>query len=388
MYSKTGRPMLYNTLIEKGIIFDQVWKIYNESIPMTEKQHDLKKDSGNYVKDKKRENIEFNINYDKTIKNSDGVQKETYISKKETEQQARIRYEYFKDNARKDLKAVLEKLNSPLIFYDNLKKTPQIPVIVAAVFAAIADLKKYGSLSPSKMAELSGDEDDETIQMFLLQTKSKKYERYDYFIMRVVENLKYFFNIAPQLDETNLGVIRKFDYEIIEVKSHYLIQRKKGEKTEKETIEDKQGINLNAIAAEIENFRNEYINAVNEKQDENRKMRKVFDLVQKMLMNYSREKYWERINVIEEAVQFLDCHNDDKVSLVVLLDFADEPFRSVHEILGKKSSDDFYKKRLEMKKEESVYLNAVSVIIKELETVDRMVHKESKNIINAIRKNI
>lgn len=382
--------ILYNTLIEKEIIFEQVWQIYNmNKIPITEVEYKKLKAkgeyNGDYYKDKTWVYKEFNLDYNEEIK---GVQKEKYETTMKTEENAYLSLLGFKDTARKDLLKILKKLKSPLVYYTELKKTEPIPVIVAATFAAIADLKKYGSLSANKMLVLSADNADATIEKFLLHSKINKYEESDYFIMRVVENLKYYFNLTPKPNERNFDESLRFDYKIIFDRNHYLIQKRKDEDVE--FLQDRQEIDLNvsAIENEIENFKNDYLSIVNKKRNDNRKICEVLEMADSALKIYSDEIYQKSMDKIKGIVKPLDFHNDEKIRLVVLLDFTEEPFKNTHEILGKKSSNAFYNKRLDLKKDESAYSNAICEIIKELEAINRVQNKKAKDLINESRKNI
>lgn len=385
MHYKNVDQILYNTLIDKGIIFEQVWQIYNKNkIPLTETEYEKLMDEGkyegNYYFGKVWEDLGFN---DEFGDSKEDAQQVKYKKKLETEEEARVRYEKFKDKARKDVRKVLEILKSPLIYYE---KSKQIPVIVAATFAAIADLKKYGSLSPTQMIAVSPDNADETIEKFLLHSKIIKGEEYNYFIFRVIENLKYFFNLTTEENERNMEEIPKFNYKIIFDKGHYLIEKRKVEG--KEINKEQQEINFDAkiMKNEIEDFKRIYLDIVNVKRDEDRKVRELLIMADRMLRIYSEDVYRNSMDKLNGIVRHLDIRTDDKIEIVFLLDFTEEPFKNIHEVLGKSSSDKFYKQRLELKKDESAYSRATGEIVNVLENVKKAADQESKNLLRQSMK--
>lgn len=247
--------ILYNTLIEKGIIYDQVWKINNKNkIPRTKTEFDKlnkKSNDAEYCEELTWENMEFNLDYDAS-RDDEGKK---YRINKMTEQEAYEKYKRFKEDAGKDLSKILDKLKSPLIYYKKLNKSQPIPVVVAATFAAVADLKKYGNLSPNKMIAISEDDADETINKYLLHPGTKRYEESDYFIMMIVANLKYFFNLTTKPNERNFKESPEFNYKICIDKNHYLIEKRK--ESAADSMKERPEIDLDANAVEmaIENFK-------------------------------------------------------------------------------------------------------------------------------------
>lgn len=377
--------MLYRTVIESGIVLAQVWNIYNESVPLTGEQYINSENNKNYDRyenEETRENYYFNLDY------NENEPKAKYGKEKESEDKARMRYDEFKEYARKDLKAVLKMLNSPLIYYANSKENKKIPVIVAAVFAAIYDLRKYGALSPKKMIELSKEVNDDEIRMFLFHVKGEDFDEDDYFIMRLIENLKYFFNIKPELEETNLGIVRKFDYELIEEGCHYLIQQKT-------KIEEAEEVNIREmiilpdkddITAEIEEFKRVYLENVNHRRDESQKAWKILEMAEELLKKYPYQDDFDRIEKLKQMEPSLEPRDHAKIRMAVLLDFTEKPFCVVHDILGKRNSDGFYKKNVELKKNVSESGEVVAAAIKELENVRHMIDSEFKRIIDDSRR--
>lgn len=380
MHDEWDKSMLYRTVIEREIVLDQVWNIYNESVPLSIEKYQK---SGEYIdlliydNEEKRDCFGFNLDY------NENQSKEKYKQGKESEGQAFLRYKEFKTHRSKDLKAVLKMMNSPLVHYADTKRK-KIPVIVAAVFTAIYDLRKYGTLTPKKMIELSEGEHIEEIEMFLFHEKYDVVDNSNYFIMRLVENLKYFFNIAPQLNETNLGIVREFDYELIKDGSHYLIQRKsKTEETDGRN--DANFFDKDNISKEIDEFIELYLQKVNSRQNETQRFWEIMIAAEELLNKYPYEDTHEVIQKLEEMKQVLNFKNE-KIRVAVLLDFTEEPFSVVHDLLGKSNRDKFYKKNIEMKEKSSELGKLAAGTIKDLEKIRKKMNNEFGEIINSIAR--
>lgn len=380
--------ILYNTLIEKGIIYDQVWKINNKNkIPRTKTEFDkVNKESNDdeYCEKLTWENMEFNLAYDE----SRDDEEKKYLINKMTEQEAYDKYKRFKEDAGKDLSKILDKLKSPLIYYKKLDKSQPIPVVVAATFAAVADLKKYGNLSPNKMIAISEDDADETINKYLLHPGTKRYEESDYFIMMVVANLKYFFNLTTKPNERNFKESPEFNYKISIDKNHYLIEKRKESAVDSMKERPEIDLDANAVEMAIENFKERYLAMVNEKRDNERKIRELVNAAEEMLQRYSYDIYMNSMHKINKFVQSSGMHNEDNVRMIALLDFTEEPFKNTHEILGKRSSDKFYMQRLKVKKDDSEYSRVYAAIIKELENVKKKADQEFEDLLKQSIKSI
>lgn len=328
--------------------------------------------------------MEFNLAYDE----SRDDEEKKYLINKMTEQEAYDKYKRFKEDAGKDLSKILDKLKSPLIYYKKLDKSQPIPVVVAATFAAVADLKKYGNLSPNKMIAISEDDADETINKYLLHPGTKRYEESDYFIMMVVANLKYFFNLTTKPNERNFKESPEFNYKISIDKNHYLIEKRKESAVDSMKERPEIDLDANAVEMAIENFKERYLAMVNEKRDNERKIRELVNAAEEMLQRYSYDIYMNSMHKINKFVQSSGMHNEDNVRMIALLDFTEEPFKNTHEILGKRSSDKFYMQRLKVKKDDSEYSRVYAAIIKELENVKKKADQEFEDLLKQSIKSI
>lgn len=120
---------------------------------------------------------------------------------------------------------------------------------------------------------------------------------------------------------------------------------------------------------------------VNEKRDDERKIRELVNAAEEMLQRYSCEIHMNSMCKINEIVHSSGMHNEENVRMIALLDFTEEPFKNIHEILGKRSSDKFYMQRLKVKKDDSEYSRVYAAIMKELENVKKKADQEFEDLL-------
>ena len=325
--------VLMNSSISKKEAVEQVWKIYNETIPMTEKQSEMKGKRSKYEADT-RVRMEFG--------EADGE----YLTIMESERKAKSRYDQFKELVKKDIDKILENVCSPLKCYQNSKKIVQIPVVVAATFAAICDMRKYYDLQPHEMFGTGVEEIEETVNMLIAPSVAyvlKYYDEDEYFLSKLIENLKYFFNIEPKPEETSLGIIRSFNYQIIEDNGKFIITTDERIKSGKIVKIDKV-----QIAKEIEEFRQCYVANIIRQAEIKEKAANIIENVNNILKNYTGKAVEAvREKIIWSVYKNYCLNNEDPYELerVVPLDFTEPQFNDCHYMLNQEMKRQFYTER-------------------------------------------
>lgn len=268
--------ILLKTMISKKIMVDQVWSIYNESVPRTNKQSKIDKENIKYINKKNRVELNF------------GATENEYIKTAESEERSRVRYDEFNEIVKKDLKTVLNLSCKPLLCYLDSRKTPEIPVIVAATFAAICDMRKYKTLTPKKMLYATDKEIEETVETLITHSVGyvlKYYDRSDYFLLKIAENLKYFFNIDPDSSEKNVDKVGGFNYKILKSDSNYLIEKDLKDENG-ETVE----LNEHQILTEIDEFLDDYVKAMKRQAVIKEKVNSIINMVDNILASFSGDE--------------------------------------------------------------------------------------------------
>lgn len=327
--------ILLKCSISKREVMDQVWIIYNETIPMTEKQSKMR---GKYSQYSISERI-----YTEFEEGSN-----EYVQLKESEQAAWRRYEQFKEIIKKDLDVILKKVCKPLRCYQNSKKTPQLPVLVAATFAAIWDMRKYNGLTPTQMLGINDKELEETVDVLIAPSVDYVLNYYDedeYFLKKIIENLKYFFNIAPEVNETNKEFIRNFNYKIFESDGRYRITTK-----EKNNDEKPKAIDKDQVISEINEFRSYYVTSLKRQAKMKKNATDTIEMVDQILQNYSSMRVKAiRARIMREVSEnyFFNCKDSYESKRVYPLDFTESRFKDCHYMLDTALKRQFYGKRNE-----------------------------------------
>lgn len=318
--------ILMKSVIKKGIVVDQVWSIYNGNVPETLDQYELKgmsKDAYEYRKTR--------------VNKRNGS--------RETEEVARNRYKKYDDCASTDLKKILRHIKSPLVNYENSKDVTEIPVIVAATFAAIFDMRKYFHYTPTDIIkEITDQEIDEEI---LIKCKVdfaiNHYDGDTYFLKRLVENLKYFFNVEPELEETNLAEIRTFEYKFREENGKIHIEPQTKKKAGNIVNVDKEQV-LN----EILEFKNHYIKSIKRQGVIKKKAKDTINQVEEILKNYCGKETDDLKVLIKNRVYSTFGLNEDRkneMDYVFPIDFTDSEYDACHFTLDENQKCRFYTER-------------------------------------------